>query len=172
MRVPPSHHHPHHTPAASHAKPGQHPAAAAKSTASGWQANGGAKLGGGEPSIDLNGTPYTRIEGRAASSNISIRNKRPFDPLTERGIALTASQAKKLGVKVGDTVTVRDSLTGASVTATYYDGAGTKPDGLKHFEVNPALADALGLSYRNSKGKVVDAIAHSDRFVGRFSIEK
>jgi len=129
-------------------------------------------LNAGTAAIDLNGTKYTAIEGRAADNHISIESKRKFDPLTEPGIALTTAQAKALGVKVGDTVNVRDTKTGKSVQATYYDNAGTKPDGLKHFEVDPALADALGINYRNRSGKVVDAVTNSSQVDNRFVIEK
>jgi hypothetical protein len=129
-------------------------------------------LNAGEAAVDLNGTKYTAIEGRAADNNISIQSKRKFDPLTEPGIALTTSQAKALGVKVGDTVNVRDTKTGKTVAATYYDNAGTKKDGLKHFEVDPALADQLGINYRNRKGQVVDAVTNSSQVDNRFVIEK
>jgi len=130
------------------------------------------KLGGGNPSVDFNGTKYTALEGRAADTHLSIDSKRHFDPLTERGIALTSSQARQLGVKVGDAVSVRDTVTGKTVSATFYDSAGTKPDGLKHFEVSPALADALGISYRNRRGEVVDAVTNPGSLRGRFAIEK
>ncbi len=159
------HHHPSRAP---DAKPASAPKAA------GWQAKSKAApaLGSGRPAIDFNGTKYTKLEGRAADNHISIESKRKFDPLTEPGIALTTSQAKSLGVKVGDTVKVRDTVTGKTVTATYYDNAGTKPDGLKHFEVSPALADSLGIDYRNKKGNVVDAVTNGSAVNGRFVIEK
>jgi hypothetical protein len=126
-------------------------------------------LKSGEAQVDLNGTKYTSLEGSAADSHLSIQ--RPFDPLKEPGIALTTSQAKALGVKVGDTVTVRDTKTNQTFQATYYDNAGTKRDGLKHFEVSPALADQLGISYRNKKGQVIDAVTNSSQVDGRFTIE-
>jgi hypothetical protein len=69
-------------------------------------------------------------------------------------------------------VKVRDTQTGKTVVATFYDSAGTKADGLKHFEVDPALADALGIEYRNKHGKVVDAVTNSSAVNGRFVIEK
>ncbi len=136
------------------------------------------RLGSGSPSIDFNGTKYTSIEGSAADNNISIdnvRGKGKFNPLSEPGIALTTQQARELGVKVGDKVSVRDNKTGAVHTATFYDGAGSKRPGnekLAHFEVSPALADTLGIKYRNSKGKVVDAVTNRESLAGRFSIEK
>ena len=136
------------------------------------------RLGNGSPSVDFNGTRYTSIEGTAADNNISIdnvRGKGRFNPLTEPGIALTTQQAQALGVKVGDKVSVRDNKTGAVVTATFYDSAGSKRPGnekLAHFEVSPALADQLGIKYRNSKGKVIDAVTNSSSVDGRFSIEK
>ncbi|MFT3706181.1 MAG: peptidoglycan-binding domain-containing protein [Archangium sp.] len=136
------------------------------------------RLGNGSASVDFNGTRYTSIEGSAANSDISIdgvRGKGKFDPLTEPGIALTTQQAKELGVKVGGKVTVRDNKTGAAYTATYYDSAGSKRPGNEkyaHFEVSPALADQLGIKYRNSKGKVIDAVTNSAQVDGRFSIEK
>jgi hypothetical protein len=129
-------------------------------------------LKAGEAAVDLNGTKYTSIEGRAADNNISIQSKRKFDPLTEPGIALTTAQAKALGVKVGDSVNVRDTKTGKTVSAVYYDNAGTKPDGMKHFEVDPALADQLGINYRNRRGNVVDAVTNSSQVDNRFVIEK
>ena len=82
------------------------------------------RIGNGSPSVDFNGTKYTSIEGSAANSDLSIdgvRGKGRFDPLKEPGIALTTQQAKELGVKVGDKVSVRDNKTGAVVTATFYD---------------------------------------------------
>ena len=130
-------------------------------------------IGSGNPSIGLNGTRYTAIEGRAADNNISIhllKSRKDFDPLKDPGVALTTSQAKALGVKVGDKVVVHDNLTGKDVVADYYDGAGTKPDGLKHIEMDPALADQLGVQYRNSKGRVVDAVTNRESLVGRFEI--
>ena len=136
------------------------------------------RLGNGRPSVDFNGTKYTALEGSAADNNLSIdnvRGKGRFNPLTEPGIALTTQQAKELGVKVGDKVSVRDNKTGAVVTATFYDSAGSRRPGnekLAHFEVSPALADQLGIRYRNSKGKVVDAVTNSGSVDGRFSIEK
>ena len=60
----------------------------------------------------------------------------------------------------------------ASARATYYDSAGWKPDGLRHFEVSPALADALGISYRDRSGRVVDAVTNTDPLRRRFKIEK
>lgn len=129
----------------------------------------GIELGGGNPSVDFNGTKYTSIEGSAANNNISLKG---FDPVNQPGIALTNSQARALGVKVGDTVTIRDTKTGQTFKATYYDNAGNKPDGNRHFEVSPKLADQLGISYRNASGKVVDAVTNKESLVGRFSIEK
>ena len=129
------------------------------------------RLGSGRPSVDFNGTKYTSIEGSAANSEISIGKK--FNPLTQPGIALTTQQARELGVKVGDKVLVRDTKTGRSVEATFYDSAGSKrKDKLGHFEVGPALADALGINYRNKKGQVVDAVTNKEDLGGRFSIEK
>ncbi len=129
------------------------------------------RLGSGRPSIDFNGTRYTSIEGSAANSEISIGKK--FNPLTQPGIALTTQQARELGVKVGDKVLVRDTKTGRGVEATFYDSAGSKrKDKLGHFEVGPALADALGINYRNKKGQVVDAVTNKEDLGGRFSIEK
>ncbi|MFO0593702.1 MAG: peptidoglycan-binding domain-containing protein [Myxococcaceae bacterium] len=136
------------------------------------------RLGNGSPSVDFNGTRYTSIEGSAADNNISIDNvlgKGKFDPVTTPGIALTTQQARELGVKVGDKVTVRDNRTGAAYTATFYDSAGSKRPGNEkyaHFEVSPALADQLGIKYRNSKGKVIDAVTNSSQVDGRFTIEK
>lgn len=136
------------------------------------------KLGSGTPSVDFNGTKYTAIEGSAADNNISIDNvlgRGKFDPLTSPGIALTTQQAKELGVKVGDKVSVRDNKTGKVTTATFYDSAGSKRPGdekLKHFEVSPKLADDLGIKYRNKAGKVVDAVTNTENLNGRFSIEK
>ncbi len=130
-------------------------------------------IGSGNPAIDLNGTRYTAIEGRAADNNISIhllKSGKNFDPLKDPGVALTNSQAKALGVKVGDKVIVHDRKTGKDVVATFYDGAGTKPDGLKHIEMNPALADQVGVNYRNRAGKVVDAVTNTDSLVGRYEI--
>ena len=130
-------------------------------------------LGSGEPSIDLNGTKYTAIEGRAADNNISIhllKSRKDFDPLKDPGVALTTSQARALGVKVGDKVIVHDRLTGKDVVADFYDGAGTKPDGLKHMEMDPALADQLGVNYRNKRGTVVDAVTNSGSLKGRYEI--
>jgi peptidoglycan hydrolase-like protein with peptidoglycan-binding domain len=132
------------------------------------------QLGRGAPSIDFNGTKYTAIEGRAADNNISI-GRGKFDPLKQPGIALTTQQASALGVKVGDKVSVRDGVTGKVVTATFHDSAGSKRIGdqkLKHFEVSPALADQLGIKYRNKAGKVVDAVTNTESLAGRFSIEK
>src|SRR4051812_17148766 len=114
------------------------------------------RIGNGSPSVDFNGTKYTSIEGSAANNDISIG--KGFDPLKQPGIALTTQQAKELGVKVGDKVSVRDNKTGAVVTATFYDSAGSKRPGnekLAHFEVSPKLADELGISYRNKKGQVI-----------------
>ncbi|MDP3238013.1 MAG: peptidoglycan-binding domain-containing protein [Myxococcales bacterium] len=129
------------------------------------------RLGSGRPSIDFNGTKYTSIEGSAANSEISIGKK--FNPLTQPGIALTTQQARELGVKVGDKVLVRDTKTGRTVEATFYDSAGSKrKDKLGHFEVGPALADALGINYRNKKGQVVDAVTNKEDLGGRYSIEK
>jgi len=136
------------------------------------------KLGSGTPSVDFNGTKYTAIEGSAADNNISIDNvlgRGKFDPLSSPGIALTSQQAKELGVKVGDKVSVRDNQTGKVTTATFYDSAGSKRPGdekLKHFEVSPRLADELGIKYRNKAGKVVDAVTNTENLTGRFSIEK
>ena len=130
-------------------------------------------LGSGEPSIDLNGTKYTSREGGAADRNISIhllKGRKDFDPLKDPCVALTTSQAKALGVKGGDKVLVHDNLTGKDVTADYYDGAGTKPDGLRHMEMDPALADQFGVSYRNKRGEVIDAVAGSENMKGRFEI--
>jgi hypothetical protein len=131
------------------------------------------RLGSGRPSIDFNGTKYTHLEGSAADSNISIGRGR-FDPLTQRGIALTTRQAKELGVKVGDSVQIRDNKTGQLVTATYYDNAGRRPgkQDVDHFEVSPALADTLGIQYRNRNGQVVDAVTNTESLAGRFSIER
>ncbi len=132
------------------------------------------KLGSGSPSVDFNGTKYTSIEGSAADSNISIGRKN-FDPLTKPGIALTTQQASQLGVKVGDKVSVHDHKTGKVVTAVFYDSAGSKRAGdqkYKHMEVSPALADKLGINYRNSKGNVVDAVTNKESLTGRFSIER
>lgn len=136
------------------------------------------RIGNGSPSVDFNGTKYTSIEGSAANSDLSIdgvRGKGSFDPLKEPGIALTTQQAKELGVKVGDKVSVRDNKTGAVVTATFYDSAGSKRPGnekLAHFEVSPALADQLGINYRNKKGQPIDAVTNSSAVDGRFSIER
>lgn len=136
------------------------------------------RLGNGSPSVDFNGTKYTQLEGSAADSNISIDNvlgKGRFNPLTQPGIALTTQQAKELGVKVGDKVSVRDNKSGKVVTATFYDSAGSKRPGSEkfgHFEVSPALADDLGIKYRNKAGKVVDAVTNSESLAGRFSIER
>lgn len=133
----------------------------------------GTGIGSGNPSIDLNGTRYTAIEGRAADNNISIhllKSRKDFDPLKDPGVALTTSQARALGVKVGDKVVVHDNLTGKDVVADYYDGAGTKPDGMKHMEMDPALADQLGVKYRNKAGKVVDAVTNTENLIGRFEI--
>ena len=133
----------------------------------------GKGIGSGEPSIDLNGTKYTAVEGRAADNNISIhllKSRKDFDPLKDPGVALTNSQAKALGVKVGDKVLVHDRATGKDVVADYYDNAGTKPDGLRHMEMDPALADQLGVSYRNKKGKVIDSVVGSENIKGRFEI--
>jgi len=129
-------------------------------------------IGGDEPAIDFNGTPYTSIEGSAADNNISIRRVNPgFDPVRENGIALTTTQAQVLGVKVGDRVIVRDRWNDNDVEAVYYDNAGRKGN-LRHVEMSPGLADALRLSYRNKKGNVVDAIARSETMKGRFEIRK
>ena len=56
--------------------------------------------------------------------------------------------------------------------ADYYDGAGTKPDGSRHMEMDPALADAFGVNYRNKSGKVIDSVVGSENMVGRFEIRK
>lgn len=131
------------------------------------------RIGNGSPSVDFNGTKYTSIEGSAANSNISIG--KGFDPVKQPGIALTTQQARELGVKVGDKVSVRDNKTGAVVTATFYDSAGSKRPGnekLAHFEVSPKLADELGINYRNKKGQVIDAVTNSSSVDGRFSIER
>jgi hypothetical protein len=71
-------------------------------------------------------------------------------------------------------VTIRDTLTGRSFRATYYDNAGVRPgaDNLGHFEVDPALADALGISYHDRRGQVVDAVMNSPQVDGRFRIER
>ncbi len=166
--------HRHHPTPAKAPSPGKAPSPAkSPARADGYEAPKKATvvLRSGEPAIDLNGTKYTAIEGRAADNHISIESKRKFDPLAERGIALTSSQARQLGVKVGDVVTVRDTKTGKTFTATFYNSAGSKPDGLRHFEVSPALADALGISYRNRRGQVVDAVTNSESLTGRFTIE-
>ena len=129
------------------------------------------RLGAGSPSIDFNGTRYTSIEGSAADSRISLQRK--FDPLKQPGIALTTQQARSLGVKVGDTVQVRDTKTGKAVEATFYDSAGgRRKNPLDHFEVSPALADQLGINYRNKNGKVVDAVTNREPLAGRFAIER
>ena len=131
------------------------------------------RIGNGSPSVDFNGTKYTSIEGSAANSDISIG--KGFDPVKQPGIALTTQQARELGVKVGDKVSVRDNKTGAVVTATFYDSAGSRRPGnekLAHFEVSPKLADELGISYRNKKGQVIDAVTNSSSVDGRFSIER
>lgn len=131
------------------------------------------RIGNGSPSVDFNGTKYTSIEGSAANSDISIG--KGFDPVKQPGIALTTQQARELGVKVGDKVSVRDNKTGAVVTATFYDSAGSKRPGnekLAHFEVSPKLADELGINYRNKKGQVIDAVTNSSAVDGRFSIER
>ncbi|MGC4122139.1 MAG: peptidoglycan-binding domain-containing protein [Myxococcales bacterium] len=128
-----------------------------------------ARLGTGSPSIDFNGTPHTRIEGRAANSKISLAG---FNPMTQDGIALTTTQARQLGVKVGDTVTIRDRVTGDTYEATFHDSAGSKrKDQLEHFEVSPALADRLGISYRTRSGRIVDAVTNGEEVRGRFCIE-
>ena len=129
-------------------------------------------LGSGQVKIDLNHTPFTALEKSASNNNISI--KRPFNPLTENGIALTTAQARQLGIRVGDVVTIRDTATGRTFRATYYDNAGRRPgaDNLGHFEVDPALADALGINYRNRSGQVVDAVTNSRQVDGRFRIER
>jgi hypothetical protein len=129
-------------------------------------------LGNGEVSVDFNGTPYTNLEGSAGDSHISIEAKRSFDPVKEPGIALTTAQAKALGVEVGDQVAIRDTVTNKVVLATFYDSAGKKPgQEQSHFEVSPALADTLGIRYRDSKGRVRDAVFNSEQMDGRFSIE-
>lgn len=175
MRTPPARHRA-VTPHRPHpARPSKAPArakAAAQVDGFDGPKKGAVVLKAGDPGVDLNGTKYTALEGRAADNRLSIDSKRKFDPLTERGIALTSSQAQKLGVKVGDDVTVRDTKTGKAFTATFYDSAGTKRDGLKHFEVSPALADSLGITYRNKKGQVVDAVTNTENLVGRFTIER
>lgn len=129
-------------------------------------------LGSGRVSIDLNHTRFTAREGPARNRNVSIR--RHFDPLTENGIALTTAQARQLGIRVGDVVTIRDTANDRTFRATYYDNAGVRPgaDNLGHFEVDPALADALGISYRNRRGQVVDAVMNSRQVDGRFRIER
>lgn len=130
-------------------------------------------VGNGRVGVDFNGTPLTTIEGRAADAHLSIQNLRGqshFDPMVQPGIALTTAQAKKLHVKVGEQVDVFDSKTGSTVRATYYDNAGKKPDGLKHFEVNPALADQLGIRYRDAQGRAHDAVFNAREVDGRFSI--
>jgi hypothetical protein len=168
------------TPAKPHPRPQQrtrqvdafHPTAKASAKGAFVPGKG---IGSGEPSIDLNGTKYTRIEGHAADNNISIhllKSRKDFDPLKDPGVALTTSQAKALGVKVGDKVVVHDRLTGKDVVADYFDGAGTKPDGNRHIEMDPALADALGVGYRNKSGKVIDSVVGSENMVGRFEIRK
>jgi hypothetical protein len=131
-------------------------------------------LGSGGVAIDLNHTPFTALEGHAANNRVSIQRIRPFNPLTENGIALTTAQARQLGIRVGDVVTIRDTATGRSFRATYYDNAGVRPgaDNLGHFEVDPALADALGISYHNRSGQVVDAVTNSREVDGRFRIER
>lgn len=134
-----------------------------------------ASVGGGEPSVDLNGTRYTRLEGSAADDNISIRllrEHRNFDPLASPGVALTNGQARALGVRVGDEVVVHDNTTGRDVVARYYDNAGNQPDGDRHVEMSPALADQLGVNYRNRRGRVVDAVANSEQMVGRFDVRR
>lgn len=131
---------------------------------------GARTLGGGDPSVDFNGTKYTRLEGSASNSQISIG--KGFDPLAECGIALTRQQAVELGVEVGDKVCVRDAVKGTTVEATFHDSAGRRrKDPYSHFEVSPALADALGIRYRNRAGKVVDAVTNTESLVGRFFIE-
>lgn len=131
-------------------------------------------LGSGRVKIDLNHTPFTSRERSAANRHVSIQRIRPFNPLTENGIALTTAQARQLGIRVGDVVTIRDTLTGRSFRATYYDNAGVRPgaDNLGHFEVDPALADALGISYHDRRGQVVDAVMNSPQVDGRFRIER
>lgn len=126
-------------------------------------------LGNGEPSIDYNGTRYTSVEGRARNNHISLRD-RHFDGLRHPGIALTNTQAALLGVRVGDRVIVHDNRTNRDVEARYHDNAG-RPGNTRHFEVNPALADALGLHYRRH-GVVVDGIARSETMRNRFEIRK
>ncbi len=136
------------------------------------------RLGSSSPTVDFNGTKYTSLEGSAADNNISIDNvlgRGKFNPLSQPGIALTTQQAKELGVKVGDKVSVRDNKTGKVVTATFYDSAGSRRPGaekLGHMEVSPALADQLGINYRNRSGKVVDAVTNSESLAGRYSIER
>lgn len=129
------------------------------------------KLGTGNPSVDFNGTRHTEIEGSAANSKISL--EKGFDANTQDGIALTTTQARQLGVKVGDTVHVRDNVTGATYPATFHDSAGSgRRDQLDHFEVSPTLADKLGINYRTASGRVVDAVTNTESLKGRFSIEK
>jgi hypothetical protein len=131
-------------------------------------------LGSGRVAIDLNHTPFTGLEGIAADPHVSIERIRPFDPLTENGIALTTAQARQLGIRVGDVVTIRDTATGRTFRATYYDNAGVRPgaDNLGHFEADPALADALGISYRDRSGQVVNAVTNSRQVDRRFRIER
>jgi hypothetical protein len=41
---------------------------------------------------------------------------------------------------------------------------------LKYIEMNPALADKVGVNYRNRAGNVADALANADNLVGRYEI--
>ncbi len=112
-----------------------------RSDAAIWEPRGKlGQIGGGVPQLDLNGTKYTRLEGYAADSHISLPG---FDPVTQPGIALSNGQAQALGVKVGDTVRVYDSQTGKTINATYYDNAGGRGPG--HVEMSPRLAADFGL---------------------------
>ena len=126
-------------------------------------------LGQGEPEIDWNGTRYTSVEGSAADKNISIGTS--FDPLKQHGIALTNTQACTLGVKVGQSVIVHDNWTSSDYEVVYYDNAG-RTGNVDHFEISPALADTLQFQYRNKKGRIINAVAGSERMKGRFDIRK
>ena len=129
-------------------------------------------IGHGEPAVDFNGTPYTSVEGSAANSHISIRRvDHTFDPLRQNGIALTTTQAQRLGVRVGQTVVVHDNWNNRDVEAVYYDNAG-RVGNLHHFEVSPGLADSLNLRYRSRRGRVVDGVAGSEGMRGRFDIRR
>jgi hypothetical protein len=131
-------------------------------------------MGGAEPALDLNGTPATSVEGSAGDHRISIRmlkSYKNFDPMREYGIALTYNQEDAFGVSLGDWVTVKDKVTGKTFEARSYDSAGTKESKGRqntHFEVSPALADALGLVFRDSKGKIKDWVKDSEKMKGRF----